>query len=78
MRECDIKLQGLLTQLGEAKVDLGKVPRAGGKTRAEFDTRQILANWAGVDLTRINGRGLAAVMKIVSGVGPDLSRFVNV
>ena len=47
LRDCDAKLQGLLSALGSAKVDLGK-------TRAEFDTRQILANWAGVDLTRIN------------------------
>jgi transposase len=76
--ECDAKLQGLLVRLGSAKVDLGKTPRAGSKTRAEFDTRQILANWAGVDLTRINGLGLAAVLKILSEVGPDLSRFANV
>jgi transposase len=68
--ECDAKLQGLLSQLWAAKVDLGKVPRAGSKTRAEFDIRQILANWAGL--------GLAAVMKILSEVGPDLSRFANV
>jgi transposase len=32
----------------------------------------------GVDLTRINGLGLAAVLKILSEVGPDLSRFANV
>ncbi len=76
--ECDTKLQGLLNQLGASQVDLGKAPRAGSKTRAEFDTRQILANWAGVDLTRINGLGLAAVMKVLSEVGPDLSRFANV
>ena len=74
---CDAKLQGLLSQLGQAKVDLGKAPRAGSKLRAEFDTRQILTNWAGVDLTRINGLELAAVMKLVSELGPDLSRFAN-
>ena len=45
--ECDAKLPGLLAELGSAKVDLGKAPRAGSKTRAEFDVRQILANWAG-------------------------------
>jgi hypothetical protein len=39
---------------------LGKVPRTGSKLREEFDARQILANWAGVDLTRINGLGLSA------------------
>jgi transposase len=37
-----------------------------------------LANWAGIDLTRINGLGLAAVMKILTEIGPDLSRFANV
>ena len=76
--ECDAKLQGLLRRMGQRPVDLGKAPRAGSKTRAEFDTRQILANWAGVDLTRINGLGLGAVLKILSEIGPDLSRFANV
>jgi len=31
-----------------------------------------------VDLTRINGLGLAAVMKILSEIGPDVSRFETV
>ena len=64
--ECDRKLQALLGELGQRNVDLGKVPRAGTKSRTEFDARQTLANWAGVDLTRINGLGLTAVMKILS------------
>jgi len=76
--ECDAKLQALLTDLGQSEVDLGKAPRAGSKLRQEFDARQVLANWAGVDLTRINGLGLAAVMKILSEIGPDLSRFETV
>jgi transposase len=76
--ECDAKLQALLTDLGQSKVDLGKAPRTGSKLRQEFDARQILANWAGVDLTRINGLGLAAVMKILCEIGPDLSRFETV
>jgi len=78
LAECDTKLQALLRALGQRNVDLGKVPRAGSKTRQEFDARQTLANWAGVDLTRINGLGLAAVMKILSEIGPDLSRFETV
>lgn len=78
MAECDVKLQGVQSELVSTKVDLGKVPRAGSKTRAEFDTRQILANWAGVDRTRTNGLGLSVVMKILSEIGPDLSRFANV
>ena len=40
--------------------------------------RQTLANWAGVDLTRINGLGVTAVLKILSELGPDLSRFETV
>jgi transposase len=76
--ECDAKLQALLTELGQSEVDLGKAPRQGSKSRQEFDLRQILANWAGVDLTRINGLGLAAVMKILTEIGPDLSRFESV
>jgi transposase len=76
--ECDAKLQALLTPLGQRQLDLGKAPRAASKSRTEFDARQTLANWAGVDLTRINGLGLAAVMKILSEIGPDLSRFATV
>jgi transposase len=76
--ECDTKLQALLTELGQAKVDLGKAPREGSKLRREFDARQILANWAGVDLTRINGMGLGAVTKILCELGPDLGRFETV
>ena len=78
LAECDAKLQALLTELGQRQIELGKAPRAGSKLRQEFDARQTLANWAGVDLTRINGLGLAAVMKILSEIGPDLSRFANV
>ena len=78
LAECDAKLQALLAQLGQAKVDLGKAPRTGSKLRAEFDVRQALANWAGVDLTRINGLEVATVMKILTEIGPDLGRFANV
>ncbi len=51
---------------------------AGSKLRRHFDVRQTLANWAGVDLTRINGLGLTNVMTILSEIGPDLSRFEGV
>ena len=64
--------------LGASSVDLGVAPRAGSKLRVEFDVRQILANWAGVDLTRINGLGATTVLKILTEIGPDLSRFAGV
>ena len=76
--ECDAKLAALLTERAQHPVDLGKAPRAGSKLRVEFDARQSLANWAGVDLTRINGLGLAAAMKILAELGPDLSHFASV
>jgi transposase len=76
--ECEVKQHALLGELGQAKVDLGKAPRPGSKSRVEFDVRQTLANWAGVDLTRINGLAATTVMKILTEIGPDLSRFANV
>jgi len=78
LRECDAKLGELLAQRSVIGVDIGKAPRVGSKARAEYDVRQQLANWAGVDLTRINGLGLDSVMKILSEIGTDLSRFANV
>ena len=38
----------------------------------------MLANWAGVDLTRINGLGVGVVMTLLSEIGPDISRFATV
>lgn len=76
--ECDAKTQALLAPLRRQDIDLGKAPKERSKQRAAFDVRQALANGAGVDLTRINGLGVAAVMKILSEIGPDLSRFANV
>jgi hypothetical protein len=78
LRECDAKLQAPLAERSAANVDLRKAPRAVSKARAEFDVRQRLANWARADLTRINGLGLDSVMKILSQIGTDLSRFANV
>lgn len=78
LTECEAKMQALLAELGQSRVDLGKAPRAGSKTRTEYDARQTLANWVGVDLTRINGLGLTAAMKILTEIGPDLSRFASV
>lgn len=78
LAQCNLKLESLLVGLGQRTIDLGQAPRAGSKLREAFDARQTMANWAGVDLTRINGLGLTAVMKILSEMGPDLGRFANV
>jgi transposase len=78
LAECDVRLDALLDARGQAKVDIGKLPRAGSKARVEHDIRQRLANWAGVDLTRINGLGVTVVMKLLTEIGPDVSRFASV
>jgi transposase len=78
LTECDAKLQALLVECSRASVDLDQAPQVGSKTRASFDVRQALADWAGVDLTRINSLEVTLVMKILSDLGPDLSRFANV
>jgi len=76
--QCETRLQQLMSHLCVGSIDLGPVPRAGSKARKDFDARQMLANWAGVDLTRINGLGAGTVLKLLSEIGPDLSRFASV
>jgi len=78
LAECDAKLQTLLAERSQTPLALGKAPRAGSKRYAEFGVRQALANWAGVDLTRIDGLGVTVVMKLLAEIGPDLSRFASV
>jgi transposase len=78
LADCDARLDGLLEARARTQIDLGKLPRAGSKTRMEHDVRQRLANWAGVDLTRINGLGVTVVMKLLTEIGPDVSRFASV
>lgn len=78
LAQCEQKLQQLLGQRGLHQVDIGSPPRAGTKARQEFEVRQMLANWAGVDLTRINGLGVGVVMTLLSEIGPDISRFATV
>ncbi|WP_041645493.1 IS110 family transposase [Aromatoleum aromaticum] len=78
LTECDAKLQTLLAERGQTQLDLGQAPRSGSKLATAFGLRQALANWAGVDLTRINGLGVTVVMKLLSEIGPDLSRFASV
>ncbi len=78
LHACDTKLKTLLAERSSACVDVGKTPRTGSKARAQFDLRQHLADWAGCALTRISELGLDSVMKILSELDTDLSRFANV
>ncbi|MGP1684050.1 MAG: IS110 family transposase [Giesbergeria sp.] len=78
LAECEDKLRQLLGNRSLHQVDIGPAPRAGTKARQEFEVRQMLANWAGADLTRIDGLGVGVVMTLLSEIGPDLSRFDTV
>lgn len=76
--ECDRKIEALLAPLQRHTVSLRPVPKAKVKHAPTFDARQALANWTGVDLTRNDGLGVSAVMKLLAEIGPDLSRFATV
>ncbi|HET8748951.1 MAG TPA: IS110 family transposase [Ramlibacter sp.] len=77
--ECERKLQDLLGSRTSHHVDLGRPPRAGTKARKEFDLRQMLADWTGVDLTRINGIQTTTALKVLSELGPrGAQRFATV
>ena len=74
LQECERRLQELLGSRASEHVDIGRPPRAGTKARKEHELRQMLADWAGVDLTRINGLETTTVMKILSELGPQGAR----
>ncbi len=76
--ECDRKIEVLLAPLQQHAVSLRSVPKTRVKHALTFDARQALANWPGVDLTRINGLGVSAAMKLLAEIGPDLGRFATV
>ncbi len=76
--ECDRKIEALLAPMQRHAIALRPLPKAKVKHAPTFDARQALANWAGADLTRIDGLGVSAAMKLLAEIGPDLSRFATV
>jgi transposase len=54
--------------------DLSK-RKSRSKHAPNFDARQMLYQWAGVDLTRIGGIDVGTALKILVEIGWDLSRF---
>ena len=78
VQECDVKIEVLLAPLQRHTAKLNTSPKGRAKNSLAFDVRQAMANWAGVDLTRIDGLGVSIVMKLLSEIGTDLSRFANV
>lgn len=76
--QCDAEIQTLLAPLQKHAATLGPVATQRCKNTPAFDVRQTMANWAGVDLTRIDGLGPSSVMTLLTEIGTDLSRVASV
>lgn len=72
----DEQLHSMLkrAQRVESQPDLSK-RKSRSKHAPNFDARQLLYQWAGVDLTRIGGIDVGTALKILVEIGWDLSRF---
>jgi transposase len=74
--ETDAKLDALIMPLRQQgiKAAEGKSKR-GGKNAPDFDVRNALREWVGVDLTQIGGIDVCTALKVLVELGPDLSKF---
>ncbi|SHN23073.1 IS110 family transposase [Rhizobacter sp. OV335] len=75
---CEAKLQALLAGLADGQTVRLQGPAKRAKNLPQFDLRQALADWAGVDLTRIDGLGASVVLTVLTEIGTDLSHFASV
>jgi transposase len=76
INQTDEQLHSMLKRLqrAESQPDLSK-RKSRSKHAPNFDARQLLYQWAGVDLTRIGGIDVGTALKILTEIGWDLSRF---
>jgi transposase len=66
----------MLERLSVHSGEPGKPKRRGrSKNAPRFDVRTALYRTCGVDLTRIDGIDATTALKVISEVGPDVSRF---
>jgi transposase len=77
LTECDAKLQSMLAALVAGDDGEPTKGRQIGRSKnaPRFDVRRYLFKLCGVDLTRINGINPTTALKVISEVGPDMSRF---
>ena len=83
VEQCDRQIEVVLADLaGHAKVPVMPLPAPRHKTKqpnaVDFDTRPLLHQIAGVDLTQIHGIGPYLALRLVSECGTDLSRWPSV
>lgn len=74
--EADAKLDALIAPMRnpQSQAAKGKAKR-GGKNAPDFDVRDALREWAGVDLTQIGGIDVCTALKVLVELGTDLSKF---
>lgn len=76
LEACDRQLEKMLTALQRHS---DPVPKGRRRSRAKnaprFDVRQALYALCGVDLTTVDGIDVTTALKVLSEIGPDLSRF---
>lgn len=79
--DCDHEIEKVLKQLTSADLQEKKVLAPEGKKKKRrnnelyFDAQNYLLQIAGVDLTKINGLDTHSVLKIVSEIGTDISKW---
>ena len=79
LRQCDHQLEQMLRELKRYEdTPAEKRKRSRNKNAPQFDLRSYLVGMCGVDLTRIDGIEVTTALKVISEVGPDLSRFPSV
>jgi transposase len=79
LAECDSQLEAMLEHLGRHAGEPGKSHRRSRSRNApRFDVRTHLFRMCGVDLTKINGIDSTTALKVLTEIGPDLSRFKSV
>jgi transposase len=78
--ECDVEIERVLVNLkADKKEPINPLPARRTKTRqpnaVSFDTRPLLYQITGVDLTQIHGIGPYLALRLISECGTDLSRW---
>ncbi len=78
--DCDLQIEQHLAGF-EDRSDgqpLGKSRKATGRNKLSFDARTHLFQMTGVDLTKVDGLDSLTVLKIISEIGLDMSRWPTV
>jgi transposase len=77
---CDQKIEQCLSTFNvkRAGEPLDKSRRVTGRNKLTFDAREYLYQMIGVDLTQVDGLDTLTVLKIISEIGLDMSRWPTV